>query len=425
MNTHDRLGRISFAAGIFLLSLFVPALAEEPPSDGHDHEEPATEVASDDHDREDAATESADDGHGRMESPDMVSMSPEQADAFGIVIEAAERAPLPGELKLPAEVRFDANKLAKIVPRVSGIVRSLEVTEGDQVEIGQVLAALDSRDLAGLKADFLEAAATEKLTQATFERERRLRADGVTSEADFLQAKASLAVARAGRESAETKLHAVGVSHSALATLSNLPDGALGRYYMTSPLAGTVIARDIALGEALPAGESGGREAFVVATDDTVWVDISVYATDLSSVRAGDFATLHDKAGELVAEGRIAFVTPQLQESSRAATARMILANANGALRPGSFLTARISSERGGKGLRVPSAAVHEVEGQTVLFVPVEGGFAPQVVSVGAQSPGYVEIVSGLSPGARYVARGAFTLKADIEKAAFGGDHGH
>lgn len=393
----------AFATGMLVLAISAGAAGEE------DHD--------DDHGMEG--------GHSAEESAEMVSMSSAQADVFGIVIGTAERAPLPGDVELPAEVRFDANKYAKIVPRVSGIVRSLEATEGDRVEAGQVLAVLDSRDLAGLKADYLEAAAAEGLALRTFEREQQLRKDGVTSEAEFLQAQASLVAARAVRDSAETKLHAVGVTHGALATLADLPDGALGRYRMTTPLAGTVISRRIALGEALPAGESGGSEAFVVADDDTVWVDIDVYAEDLARVRAGDTATLHDDAGTLLAEGRIAFVTPQLAESSRTATARMSLDNPDGELRPGRFLTARVSHTSGGKGLRVPSEAVYEVEGRTALFVPVEGGFALREVRTGARSAAYVEVLAGLESGERFVARGAFTLKAELEKGSLGEGHGH
>ncbi len=308
----------------------------------------------------------------------------------------------------------------------AGLTRFVHVEhQDDLVEAGQVLAVLDSRELTGLKADFLEAAASERLARVTFKREKQLREDGVTSEAEFLQAEASLVAARAVRQSAETKLHAVGVSHDALATLADLPDGELGRYNVTTPLGGQVLARHIALGEALPAGESGGSEAFVVADDDTVWGDIDVYATDLGRVRAGDVATLHNDEGGVVAEGEIAFITSQLAESSRTATARMILDNPDRRLRPGWFLTARIRHAAGGEGVRVPSAAVYEIEGGPAVFVPVEAGFALRAVSIGAQSSEFVEILSGLEPGDRYVERGAFTLKAELEKGAFGDEHAH
>lgn len=390
-----------FWIGILILGIVSGASGAE--DDGHGHD--------DDHDDEGAA--------------DVVLMSPRQAERFGIAVGTAVTAPLSGDVELPAEVRFDANKLAKVVPRVSGIVRTLEATEGDRVEAGQVLAVLDSRELTGLKADFLEAAAAERLAGVTFRREKQLREDGVTSEAEFLQAEASLVAARAARQSAETKLHAVGVSHDALATLADLPDGELGRYNVTTPLGGQVLARHIALGEALPAGESGGSEAFVIADDDTVWVDIDVYATDLGRVQAGDVATLHDDEGGVVAEGEIAFITSQLAESSRTATARMILDNPDRRLRPGWFLTARIRQTEGGEGVRVPSAAVYEIEGGPAVFVPAEGGFALRAVSLGARSSAFVEILSGLEPGDQYVERGAFTLKAELEKSAFGDEHAH
>ncbi len=448
MKVQRRNGLKAVWIGLFVLGIAGYAFGESDRDDDHGSEEAALtslgredehgadgdHESHDDHGSEETAGTSSghEDDHGDHDdngsgddhgSEEAVQMSSSQATAFGIDVGVA--APLPGEVELPAEVRFDANKLAKVVPRVSGIVQSLVVTEGDHVDAGQVLAVLDSRDLAVLKADFLEATASEKLAAVTFAREQRLRNDGVTSEAEYLEAQATLAAARAVRVSAETKLHAVGVPHSALTGFADVPDGALGRYRMTSPIAGTVIERRVSLGEALPAGESGGGTAFVVANADSVWVDIGIYATDLALVRAGAAATLHDDTGQIVAEGHIAFVTPQLAESSRTATARMILDNTNDALRPGQFLTARIGRESGGDRIRVPSGAVYEIEGRPAVFVPVEGGFAPRGVAVGAQSAGFVEILSGLESGERYVAQGAFTLKAELEKSAFGDGHGH
>jgi len=75
--------------------------------------------------------------------------------------------------------------------------------------------------------------------------------------------------------------------------------------------------------------------------------------------------------------------------------------------------------------LHVPSASIMTVEGRPSLFVPIENGFKPRLISAGPAIEGRTVILSGLSEGEDYVSEGAFTLKAQLEKDAFGDDHDH
>ena len=94
-------------------------------------------------------------------------------------------------------------------------------------------------------------------------------------------------------------------------------------------------------------------------------------------------------------------------------------------MKPGQFVTAFIEAESPAPVLRVPSDAVVTVEERLSVFVPSGDGFAPRDVRTGASSDGFTEIVSGLSPGDHFVSEGAFTLKAQLEKDAFGDGHSH
>ncbi len=60
-----------------------------------------------------------------------------------------------------------------------------------------------------------------------------------------------------------------------------------------------------------------------------------------------------------------------------------------------------------------------------VVFVKTDEGFKPQPVKIGKENHISVEILDGLTPGDLYVSKGGFTLKAELEKSAFGDDHGH
>ena len=108
------------------------------------------------------------------EEGDHVGLNAAQVEAAGIRTAKAELRSVSAELELPAEIRFDADRVARISPQVEGVVTRLYVGEGDTVKAGARLALLTSRELASLKADFLNAQTTERLAQAELNREEKL-----------------------------------------------------------------------------------------------------------------------------------------------------------------------------------------------------------------------------------------------------------
>ena len=71
------------------------------------------------------------------------------------------------------------------------------------------------------------------------------------------------------------------------------------------------------------------------------------------------------------------------------------------------------------------TALIRMEDGEEVIFVETDEGFKPRPVAVGRRGLDHVEVVSGLEPGERFVARGGFSLKAELAKDAFGDGHGH
>ena len=290
------------------------------------------------------------------------------------------------------------------------------------MESGSTLALLTSRELAGLKADYINALSDERLAQEELNREQRLWEQEITSEADLQTARARFSTANAAREAAENRLHAIGIGHGVLDTLDEASDGALANAYVTAPIAGRIIQRHTSLGETVSAG---GEPMFVVLDDSVVWADIAVYKEDLGNVEEGASVRLQNNAGEVLFAGKISTVLPVIDETSRTATARVVVDNPARKLKPGQFVTAFIEAEGSASVLRVPSDAIVTVEERLAVFVPSGDGFAPRNVRTGASSDGFTEIVSGLSQGDPFVSEGAFTLKAQLEKDAFGDGHAH
>lgn len=367
-----------------------------------------------------------DDDHGdEEENDDIVKLSGEAAREAGVVVSQAALGQLGQTISLPAEIRFDADRVANISPRVSGIITKLYASEGDTVKRGDTLALISSRELAGLKAVWLKTQTQSSLAATALAREEKLFADRITAEADVQSARANFEAIKAAKDAAENELHAAGVSDAALEKVATANDGDNSNSYLRAPIGGTVVRRDVTLGETVSAGDAGSQTLFTIADDSEVWADIGVYKQDISRIRKEASVVLKSDDGTILAESTVAFILPIINETSRTATARVILDNPDGNLRPGQFVTADISVGQSRPVLRVPLASVQTVENKSSVFIPVEGGFTPQAVMIGSESGGYVEIRSGLRAGDKFVSQGAFTLKAQLEKDAFGDQHGH
>ncbi len=203
--------------------------------------------------------------------------------------------------------------------------------------------------------------------------------------------------------------------------LAVIESEALAPFDLKTQLDGVVIAKHITRGEPV----SREQAAFVVADLRDVWIDISVYQKDLALLRVGQPVVV--SAGHELEEatGEIFYLAPVVDEATRTATARVVLPNPEGVWRPGLFVTARVEVAREEVPLAVPRSALEVLDDRTVVFVQEEDGFEPRAVQLGRRGDRHVEVVSGLAAGARYVARGGFTLKAELQRGEFAGGHAH
>ncbi|VAX16782.1 Cobalt/zinc/cadmium efflux RND transporter, membrane fusion protein, CzcB family [hydrothermal vent metagenome] len=331
----------------------------------------------------------------------------------------------PGELNvyvtLPGEVSVNQDMMAHIVPRVSGVVREVYKSLGDNVKRGEVIAVIESRELSDVKAEYLATHERISLAQANYTREARLWKEKVSSEQDYLNAKKELAEEKIALRSAEQKLHALGYSEKYLKKLLGRHNVTFTRYEIIAPFSGTVIKKHITLGEALQA-DSG---MFVIADLSTVWVNLSIYQKDLPFVRKG--ASVLIIAGHGIPEysGVISYIRPIVGEQTRTALARAVLSNEKGELRPGLFVTGKVNVKSLSVPILVPKTALQTYEGKTIVFIKTDEGFKPSEVTIGRSSDTSVELTSGLLENQEYVTKGAFTLKAELSKGEFESGHSH
>jgi len=420
--TSALLGSLVGAAAILYVGpteTLVATMRNVSQSDAHRDQPPAQEhnARQNDHDQH-----KADEKHGGAHDEEqIVQLSEAERREFGIEVGTVGPGTLQMHISLPGEVVLNADDRAHVVPRVPGIVQRVHKKLGDQVRVGEVMAVLESRELADLQSAYLTAADKITLAEATFRREADLWQKKITSEQEYLEAKQTLTAARIERRAAEQKLHAVGFSDTYVAQLPSRPETTLTQYALTAPFDGTVIQKHITLGEVL----KEDTEAYVVADLRSVWVDLRVYQQDLPFIRPDQAVTITAGQGIPDAQGTIAYVGPLVGERTRTALARVVLPNPDGHWRPGLFVTGNVVVKDVTVPLIIPKTALQTLDERPTVFVEVAEGFKPQPVTLGRSNETVVELTAGLTPGQRYVTSGAFTLKAQLSKGAFGDGHGH
>ncbi|GGI25297.1 divalent metal ion exporter adaptor subunit IhpB [Bradyrhizobium guangdongense] len=184
-------------------------------------------------------------------------------------------------------------------------------------------------------------------------------------------------------------------------------------YELKAPIPGTIIERQISLGEYA----SEQKPAFVVADLSTIWVDLSIYRQDLKRVRLGDEVLIDpdDFSGEI--KGTISYIAPIGSSETQTALARVVLPNPDGRLRPGLFVTARLILAARNVAVAVRRGAIQTLENKTIVFVREDRDkIEARPVELGDADPKFVEIRAGLSAGERYVAENSFVVKAEMGK---------
>jgi cobalt-zinc-cadmium efflux system membrane fusion protein len=359
--------------------------------------------------------------HGEHDHEVIIEMSEAGMGELKIETLVAAAGTIERTVELPGEIVLNADRVVHIVPRVGGVVREVRTHLGDDVVEGEIMAVIESRELADATADYLASRERLAMARTVFAREEALWQKKISSEQEFLDAKRELMEARIASRAAEQKLLALGLSMDALERLPARTGTNLTRYEIRAPMAGTVIHKSIGLGEAL----EKDAEVYTVADLGNVWVDINVYQDDLPLVNVGHRVSIAVGDGGGPIESVIEYVGPILGEETRTALARVTLSNPDGRLRPGTFVTAVVCLDEMAAPVVVPREAVQTLNDRPVVFVWTGSGFETSSIMTGRSSGGAVEIVSGLGAGQRYAAAGAFHLKAMLVTGSMDGHAGH
>ena len=336
-----------------------------------------------------------------------VVMDEAQIKASDIHVVSAGPLAISTKLQFPGEIQINDDRTVHVVPRVSGVAEAVLVSTGQFVKKGQTLAVFSSQMISEQRSALQTAQKRLSLANTIYQREKTLWEQKITAEQDYLQALQGLREAEIAVDNAQQKLSALGVILN-----NNANSSSLNRFELRAPYDGLVVERNLSVGEAV----KEDTPIFTISDLSTVWAEVHIPAKDLPYVRMGDKVTLRATAFDAQTTGTVAFIGALVGELTRMAKARIVLANPQGAWRPGLFVSVDVKAAEVRVPIAIETDALQTLGTQQVVFVRTETGFKAHPVKIGLNDGKHVEVVEGLAAGARYAAKGSYILKSELSK---------
>ncbi len=400
-----------------------------------------------------------------------VKLEPETLASANLAMETVTQRPAIAKLYVTGPVELNPEKTEMATPLVGGRIENVFYGVGDYVRQGATLAVISSPQLAQLHGKMHESKTRYELAQrnlarvqkaenrvsilqakakldeadATLKRTKRLIELGAGAGKDLISAETNYKTAKAdydfqsnialnkelqeaGAEvetsrvdliHIEDEMRSLGVPYDRSQPDDHSKDTSL--VAVRAPLAGVITERKFNAG----AGIEAASPIFAVSNLSTVYVIANVPEVNVGKLSVGSVAEIKSPSIGTI-NGRISYIDPRLDETTRTARVRLEVPNGNGKLRAGMFTEVGFrtgTTEASGEELVVASDAIQRTGDKTIVFVPRKnesGAFEVRQVEAGGETEGYTRIVSGLKLGETVVTKGSFTLKTQLEKAAMG-----
>ncbi len=343
-----------------------------------------------------------------------VSLTPEAMTRTGIKVDTVRAATATEGVGVPGTVASNAYRDTKVNALVGGVVRQVMVELGAHVRRGEPLAVIFSSDLADAQMKYLSMRATFEADHQKLVRTEKLVALGAASRQELEEVTAMHAGHETELAAARQRLLLLGLETSQVDSLTDASH-VVSEVTVPVPANGRVIARSVNPGQVV----SPGQELFVVTDLSTVWVIGDLYEKDFPIVRVGSNAVITVPAGSRTLRGRVAYIDPRVDPTTRTAKVRVEVPNSGENLRLGMFVTLSFETGSNQRIAVVPQAAVQAVGERTVVYMPVEGEegkFTERLVKLGPSRGDLVQVVEGLRPGEKVVTNGSFFLRSEAAR---------
>jgi len=307
-----------------------------------------------------------------------LQVDPAQVQNLGMRKAKVMRMPLHPQHDLPGTLRFNERNQAIIQLRASGFVeKAWPLAPGDRVTAGQPIATFYVPEWLNTQ--------NELLASKTLNSPRLL-------------------------ETLRTRLQLLGMPDDLIVKVeaTRKPET---RVTITAPITGVIELLEIKTGMSLASGQTLAR----ITGIDSLWLDVAIPEAESSSLHVGDAAIFYAaNANATPIAGKIESLLPAVNDVTRTITARVVLPNPNGILKPGTSGHVVLSGNQSNMGLLVPTESVIRTGKRSLVMVAdTANHFRPVVVMLGQEIGDQTVITQGLEEGQNVVTSGQFLLDSE------------
>ncbi len=285
-----------------------------------------------------------------------------------IQIYTVAQAPLVRNLRLTGAVAYDSFLTTPVITQVGGPVSRIVAMPGEHVRAGDPLLYVASPDYSQTRSAYIKARDAFALADRFYKRAQDLFAHKVIAQADLEQAESTRTQAEADLQSSEQAIRVLGFANPE-SVLTNPPSAELP---LLAPLAGEVVERLCSPGQLL---QAGGTQCFTLSDMSKVWVLVNVYQNDIAYVHVGEDVTIDNEAYPGEVHGKIEYVAPALDPTTRTLQARIEASNPGERLKKDMYVIAEVRAGVIPNAVTIPDAdAVLRDTDQNMPYVYMQTG---------------------------------------------------
>jgi len=339
-------------------------------------------------------------------APAALTLSEAQVRQAGIATAPAAAASAPATLTLSGTATLPPQAAVLVSAPVAGVVQAVLVEPADAVRAGQPLLRLHSPELVATQREYLQLRLQHAQAADRLQRDERLFADGVIAESRLRESRYAEQQARVAADERRQALRLAGVDERRAQGLVERMDLQPG-LTLAAPAAGRVAELLAQPGQQVPAGTPLLRLARPAA------LSLTLQATPAQAAQLRPGATL--ALLDCAVTGRVRGTVPAMQGAAQAVLVQATLDRPADCVQPNQAVRARVSAGTAAAGaatsaVRVPAAALVQLDGREQVFVATGGGYQARPVRVLARD-GDQALVDGLPAGTAVVVRGTAALK--------------
>jgi cobalt-zinc-cadmium efflux system membrane fusion protein len=289
-----------------------------------------------------------------------------------------------------ARISADEEKMANIFPMVSGIVKNVPIKLGDKVNKGQLLATMESAEMAGFDKEAISASAELRNAERNAKLTEDLYKDGLASERELDEARNNLKVAQAEHKRSQAILQLNGGNTN-------------GTYAIKSPIAGFVIEKTV--NSNMQVRPDNDQSIFKIADLSKVWALINIYESDISRIEEGNEVDIYVLSyPEKTFKGKIDKIYNILDAESKVMNARVTIDNPGFKLKPGMMATVQIAVK---SRINLPvinsNSVIFDNNKNYVLLLDQENKIKIQEVEVAYKAENKSYLSKGIKQGDRII----------------------